>query len=83
MEPPTVLSIRPGRPSIGWRRGDGREILRALLSHGREQGAQKAYLVAAESNTAARSLYEQQGLTVSGRYHYRVRRPLPSVVSCG
>ncbi|MDP9866332.1 MULTISPECIES: GNAT family N-acetyltransferase [Streptosporangium] len=55
------------------RRGHGREILRALLSHAWEQGAQKAYLVVVESNTAARSLYGQQGFTVSGRYHYRVR----------
>ncbi|MEV0422544.1 GNAT family N-acetyltransferase [Streptosporangium canum] len=55
------------------RRGHGREILRALLSHAREQGTRKAYLVVVESNAAARSLYEQQGFTVSGRYHYRVR----------
>ncbi|WP_433241653.1 GNAT family N-acetyltransferase [Streptosporangium sp. CA-135522] len=55
------------------RRGHGREILRALLSHAREQGARKAYLVVVESNAAALSLYERQGFTVSGRYHYRVR----------
>ncbi|MFC4061128.1 GNAT family N-acetyltransferase [Planomonospora corallina] len=55
------------------RRGHGRRMLNALLSHGREQGAKQAYLVVVEANTAARSLYEQLGFTVSGRYHYRVR----------
>ncbi|MER5649898.1 GNAT family N-acetyltransferase [Streptosporangium sp. NPDC002524] len=55
------------------RRGHGREVLRALLSHARAQGTQRAYLVVVESNTAARALYERQGFTVAGRYHYRVR----------
>lgn len=55
------------------RRGHGGKMLRALLSHARAQGTQRAYLVVVESNTAARSLYERQGFTVAGRYHYRVR----------
>ncbi|GAA3160353.1 hypothetical protein GCM10010466_59020 [Planomonospora alba] len=55
------------------RRGHGLRMLNALLSHGREQGAERAYLVVVETNTAARSLYERLGFTVSGRYHYRVR----------
>ncbi|MEU3169176.1 GNAT family N-acetyltransferase [Streptosporangium sp. NPDC006930] len=55
------------------RRGHGRKVLRALLSHARAQGTQRAYLVVVESNTAARTLYERQGFTVAGRYHYRVR----------
>ncbi|WP_329429213.1 GNAT family N-acetyltransferase [Streptosporangium sp. NBC_01495] len=55
------------------RRGHGRKVLRALLSHARAQGTQRAYLVVVESNTAARALYERQGFTVAGRYHYRVR----------
>ncbi|WP_436761941.1 GNAT family N-acetyltransferase [Streptosporangium sp. V21-05] len=55
------------------RRGHGRDVLRALLSHARAQGTQRAYLVVVESNTAARALYERQGFTVAGRYHYRVR----------
>ncbi|WP_440102026.1 GNAT family N-acetyltransferase [Streptosporangium sp. H16] len=55
------------------RRGHGRKMLRALLSHARAQGTQRAYLVVVESNTAARALYERQGFTVAGRYHYRVR----------
>ncbi|MEU4832877.1 GNAT family N-acetyltransferase [Streptosporangium sp. NPDC023615] len=58
------------------RRGHGTRVLRALLSHARErreQGTQRAYLVVVESNTAARTLYERHGFTVTGRYHYRVR----------
>jgi len=55
------------------RRGHGRKVLSALLSHARAQGTQRAYLVVVESNTAARTLYERQGFTVVGRYHYRVR----------
>jgi len=55
------------------RRGHGRKVLSALLSHARKQGTQRAYLVVVESNTAARTLYERQGFTVSGRYHYRTR----------
>ncbi|GGK64039.1 putative N-acetyltransferase YobR [Planomonospora parontospora subsp. parontospora] len=55
------------------RRGHARRILNALLSHGREQGARHAYLCVVEANTAARSLYERLGFTVSARYHYRVR----------
>ncbi|GAA2859149.1 hypothetical protein GCM10010517_17660 [Streptosporangium fragile] len=55
------------------RAGLGRRVLRALLSHARKQGTRWAYLVVVESNTAARSLYERQGFTVAGRYHYRIR----------
>ncbi|MEU8385182.1 GNAT family N-acetyltransferase [Streptosporangium sp. NPDC048865] len=60
-------------PPHARRRGHGRKVLRALLSHARAQGTQRAYLVVVESNTAARALYERQGFTVAGRYHYRVR----------
>ncbi|MFI6455179.1 GNAT family N-acetyltransferase [Streptosporangium amethystogenes] len=55
------------------RKGHGRKVLRALLTHAREQGTQRAYLVVVESNTVARTLYERHGFTVAGRYHYRVR----------
>ncbi|GAA4190872.1 GNAT family N-acetyltransferase [Streptosporangium oxazolinicum] len=55
------------------RGGHGRRVLRALLSHARAQGTQRAYLVVVESNTAARALYEREGFTVAGRYHYRIR----------
>ncbi|WP_285775748.1 GNAT family N-acetyltransferase [Microtetraspora sp. NBRC 13810] len=55
------------------RRGHGRAVLGALLSFAEQQGAQRAYLVVTEANSAARSLYERAGFTVSSRYHYRVR----------
>ncbi|MFF3441115.1 GNAT family N-acetyltransferase [Streptosporangium sp. NPDC002721] len=60
-------------PPHARRKGHGLKMLRALLSHARAQGTQRAYLVVVESNTAARALYERQGFTVAGRYHYRVR----------
>ncbi|MGI8331509.1 GNAT family N-acetyltransferase [Actinomadura scrupuli] len=55
------------------RRGLGREVLRALLARGRDQGRTRAYLAVVESNTAARALYEREGFRIAGRYHYRVR----------
>ncbi|WP_326642563.1 GNAT family N-acetyltransferase [Streptosporangium sp. NBC_01755] len=55
------------------RRGHGRKVLCALLTHAREQGTPRAYLVVVESNTVARTLYERHGFTVAARYHYRVR----------
>ncbi|GAA3440958.1 GNAT family N-acetyltransferase [Planomonospora venezuelensis] len=55
------------------RRGHAGRLLNALLSHGREQGAEQAYLLVVEANTGARSLYERLGFTVAGRYHYRAR----------
>ncbi|MEZ0076650.1 GNAT family N-acetyltransferase [Planotetraspora sp. GP83] len=54
------------------RRGLGRSIMRALLGWGRERGAAHAYLVVTEANAGARALYEREGFTVAGRYHYRV-----------
>ncbi|MDF5755391.1 GNAT family N-acetyltransferase [Spongiactinospora sp. TRM90649] len=55
------------------RAGRARGILSALLSHGGQQGAEGAYLVVTESNTAARALYERAGFAESARRHYRVR----------
>ncbi|WP_067180336.1 GNAT family N-acetyltransferase [Microtetraspora niveoalba] len=55
------------------RRGLGGAVLRGLLGWGREQGAEGAYLVVTEANLGARALYEREGFTVAGRYHYRVR----------
>ncbi|GLX00798.1 GNAT family N-acetyltransferase [Microtetraspora sp. NBRC 16547] len=55
------------------RRGLGGAVLRGLLGWGRAQGASRAYLVVTEANEGARALYEREGFTVAGRYHYRVR----------
>ncbi|GGO03786.1 acetyltransferase [Microbispora rosea subsp. aerata] len=55
------------------RRGLGAAVLRTLLAWGRRRGATSAYLVVTEANSGARALYEREGFTVAGRYHYRVR----------
>ncbi|MCC5580813.1 GNAT family N-acetyltransferase [Microtetraspora sp. AC03309] len=55
------------------RRGLAGAVLRGLLGWGRDQGATRAYLVVTEGNEGARALYEREGFTVAGRYHYRVR----------
>ncbi|GAA2584095.1 GNAT family N-acetyltransferase [Actinomadura fulvescens] len=55
------------------RRGLGRRVLHALLSWGREQGCERAYLLVVEENAAARALYEAEGFEIAGGYHYRVR----------
>ncbi|GIH70132.1 GNAT family N-acetyltransferase [Sphaerimonospora thailandensis] len=54
------------------RRGLGRSVLRTLFAWGRERGAERAYLAVTEPNVGARTLYEREGFTVAGRYHYRV-----------
>nr|WP_307797060.1 GNAT family N-acetyltransferase [Actinomadura barringtoniae] len=56
------------------RRGLARQVLRALMAWGYEQGCRKAYLVVVEANAAARALYESAGFRNAGGYHYRVRR---------
>jgi len=55
------------------RRGLGTSVLRTLLAWGRTQGAVYGYLAVTEANRAARALYEREGFTVVGRYHYRVK----------
>ncbi|WP_055481398.1 GNAT family N-acetyltransferase [Sphaerimonospora mesophila] len=62
------MAVEPGAR----RRGLGRSVLRRLLAWGRERGAERAYLVVTEGNAGARALYEREGFTVAGRYHYRV-----------
>ncbi|MEW9529989.1 GNAT family N-acetyltransferase [Microbispora sp. NPDC049125] len=54
------------------RRGLGTAVLRSLIAWGREQGADRAYLLVTTANVAARTLYERAGFAVAGRYHYRV-----------
>jgi ribosomal protein S18 acetylase RimI-like enzyme len=54
------------------RRGLGASVLRALLAWGRERGASRAYLVVTMANAGARALYEGEGFSVAGNYHYRI-----------
>jgi ribosomal protein S18 acetylase RimI-like enzyme len=55
------------------RRGLGRGVLRALLAHGGARAAEDAYLTVLASNVAATAMYAQEGFTMAGAYHYRVR----------
>ncbi|WP_245666801.1 GNAT family N-acetyltransferase [Actinomadura latina] len=55
------------------RRGLGRRVLRGLLSWGRAQGCERAYLVVVERNAPARAMYEAEGFGQAGGYHYRVK----------
>ena len=49
------------------REGIGRRLLEELLSETRETGGDALFLEVRESNTAARSLYEQVGFQPAGR----------------
>ncbi|WP_242454056.1 GNAT family N-acetyltransferase [Bailinhaonella thermotolerans] len=53
------------------RKGLARRVLRALMACG--DGAREAYLAVTEANAGARALYESEGFTVRGGYHYRVK----------
>lgn len=49
------------------RRGYGRRLLRALVSHAGKAGAESIFLEVRESNQAARGLYESAGFKEAGR----------------
>ncbi len=53
------------------RRGLGRHVLLALVSHARAAGARHVYLQVAADNAGAIALYAGLGLTVHHSYHYR------------
>lgn len=53
------------------RRGHGRALCRDLLSQGRAEGVDRAYLQVLESNGAAIALYRSLGFEVAYRYWYR------------
>ena len=61
------MAVRPEER----RKGLGRAILRGLRAWG---AGRNAYLLVTEANAAARALYEREGFTVAGRYHYRVKQ---------
>ncbi|MGQ0466363.1 MAG: GNAT family N-acetyltransferase [Sporichthyaceae bacterium] len=64
----TTVEVRPDAR----RRGLARQVVAALVAHGRAQGARHAYLQVSSSNTPARALYDAMGLTVHHVYRYRV-----------
>ena len=65
----TVVAVDP----LQRRQGLGRQVLQALLSHGQGQGAERATLEVATSNTAAVALYRALGFRDAGirRGYYR------------
>ncbi len=54
------------------RQGLGRQVLTALIAHGRRAGARHVYLQCSADNLPAVGLYTSLGLTEHHRYHYRV-----------
>jgi N-acetylglutamate synthase len=54
-------------------RGLGRDLTRALMGWGREQGAAAAYLQVLDANRPAIELYESLGFRAAYSYHYRRR----------
>jgi N-acetylglutamate synthase len=57
------------------RTGHATTVTAALLAWGVRGGARRAYLQVAESNLAARSLYERLGFRLAYRYVYALRQP--------
>ena len=67
-----VRYIHPDKPSEFWvnevgvapahhRRGAGKAIMAALISHARAEGCTEAWVLTDEDNTAARALYRSAG----------------------
>jgi len=55
------------------RNGLARNMMYAAARWAREQGAEHFALVTTGSNVAAQSLYSSLGMSVVGRYHYRMK----------
>ena len=54
------------------RKGGGEILMRGAASFEAEHGAAWLALAVTEANAPARALYGKLGMTVAGRYHYRV-----------
>jgi ribosomal protein S18 acetylase RimI-like enzyme len=65
-----ALEVRPAHR----RMGVGRSAMRAAANWAAAQGATRLALVVTERNAGARALYAALGMTVVGRYHYRIRQ---------
>ncbi len=65
------VAIRPGFR----RRGIAAQLLAAVLSEGRGQGARLAFLEVREGNTAAQGLYRRCGFQVTGTRRRYYRQP--------
>lgn len=60
-KPPQLWSNEPGVAPTHRRRGIGRQLLQALLTHERQLGCTEAWLGTESDNLPARALYEQAG----------------------
>jgi GNAT superfamily N-acetyltransferase len=56
------------------RKGVGNNILRAAAHWAQDHGAEQFYLLVTDANRSANALYCSAGMSVVGRYHYRVRQ---------
>ena len=54
-------------------KGYGRQLLYAIMNHGKEQGAKKAYLQVMTDNKPACHLYNKLGFKEEYQYYYRVK----------
>lgn len=59
--------------SVHRRKGFGKEMMNALLNHGKQSGAHYAYLQVVAGNTPAENLYASLGFQEAYRYWYRVK----------
>lgn len=55
------------------RKGAGANLMRAAARWAADQGADHLAIVVTAANTAANALYTGMGMTMVGRYHYRIR----------
>jgi GNAT superfamily N-acetyltransferase len=65
----TAMEVEPGHR----RRGLARQLIGALATWALDRGDQAMYLQVAETNAAARRLYDTVGFAPHHGYHYRVR----------
>ncbi|SEB41731.1 GNAT family N-acetyltransferase [Rhodobacter sp. 24-YEA-8] len=56
------------------RQGAGASLLAAAANWAADAGGHSLSLAVTEQNTAARALYDRAGMTIVGKYHYRIRK---------
>jgi GNAT superfamily N-acetyltransferase len=56
------------------RQGLGKQIMHAVAGWADQQGAAFLAVITVMDNTAARTLYQNLGMTEIGHYHYRIKR---------
>ncbi|WP_112311041.1 GNAT family N-acetyltransferase [Pseudogemmobacter bohemicus] len=64
-----AIEVAPGMR----RQGVGATLLAAAANWAIEEGGHSLGLAVTEQNTAARALYDRAGMSIVGKYHYRIR----------